>query len=568
MELVENFKLLLPICFVFVAYVSIATLGNIKSLNTIKSRTVGDGQHGNARFSTNREINKRFEKVIYNVSNWREGKNLPESQGIIVNSKSIGNKVTAYVDTEDVHCLMMGASGIGKTAYFLYPNIELNLASGVSMVITDTKGDICRNYGAIAKDKYNYNVNVIDLRNPTRSNANNLLYLVNVYIDKYKKDKKIGFKSKAEKYAKIIAKTVINDDGDTSKYGQNSYFYDSAEGLLTSMILLISEFAEKDKRHIVSVYKVIQELTDVREEVDRNKSNEFKALLEMLPEEHKARWFAGASINAPKQQMLAVVSTVLSKLNAFLDSELEQILCFENELSSEKFCAEKSIIFIIMPEEDVTKFFMVSLIIQQLYRELLLIADENNGKLKNKVIMYLDEFGTLPPIQSVEMMFSASRSRGISIVAIIQSFAQLEKHYGKEGCEIIIDNTQLTIFGGFAPKSKSAEELSSAMGTYTVLSGSVTRGKESSKSLQMIERPLMTSDEIKSIKKGSFIVLKTGFNPMKSKFKLFKKWGIVFEELFILEENVERVVKYTSKYELEQNIRTSYTNNNYSNLRI
>ena len=62
----------------------------------------------------------------------------------------------------------------------------------------------------------------------------------------------------------------------------------------------------------------------------------------------------------------------------------------------------------------------------------------------------------LPKIDSAEMMFSASRSRRLQIVPIIQSFAQLEKNYGKEGADVIIDNTQLTIFGGFAPNSTSA----------------------------------------------------------------------------------------------------------------
>ena len=70
-------------------------------------------------------------------------------------------------------------------------------------------------------------------------------------------------------------------------------------------------------------------------------------------------------------------------------------------------------------------------------------------------MMYLDEPGTIPKIEGAEMMFSASSSRRVSIVAIIQSFAQLQKNYGKEGT----DNTQLTIFGGFAPNSESAQVL-------------------------------------------------------------------------------------------------------------
>lgn len=219
-----------------------------------------------------------------------------------------------------------------------------------------------------------------------------------------------------------------------------------------------------------------------------------------------------------------MIITALSRLNSFLDSELEQILCFDTEIDAEEFCNQKSAIFLVMPEENPNTFFMISLIIQQLYREILSVADENDGKLKNRCMFFCDEFGTLPKIESAEMMFSASRSRRLQIVPIIQSFAQLEKNYGKEGSEIIIDNTQLTIFGGFAPNSSSADILSKALGNRTVMTGSVSRSKnDPSQSLQMIERPLMTPDELKSLPKGNFIVMKTGCYPMRVKLKLFFK---------------------------------------------
>ena len=76
-----------------------------------------------------------------------------------------------------------------------------------------------------------------------------------------------------------------------------------------------------------------------------------------------------------------------------------------------------------------------------------------------------------PPIQSAEMMYSASRSRRLSIVSIIQSYQQLEKNYGKEGAAIIQDNCQLTIAGGFAPSSETADIISKALGTRTVMTG-------------------------------------------------------------------------------------------------
>ena len=84
------------------------------------------------------------------------------------------------------------------------------------------------------------------------------------------------------------------------------------------------------------------------------------------------------------------------------------------------------------------------------------LADENGGKLKNRVMFYCDELGTLPTIESVELIFSASRSHRLSMIPIIQSFGQLEKNYGKEGSEIIEDNCQDTILGGFVPNSPNS----------------------------------------------------------------------------------------------------------------
>ena len=179
--------------------------------------------------------------------------------------------------------------------------------------------------------------------------------------------------------------------------------------------------------------------------------------------------------------------------------------------------------------------------------------------MKNRCVLFCDEFGTLPKIDSAEMMFSASRSRRLQIVPIIQSFAQLESNYGKEGADVIIDNTQLTIFGGFAPNSTSAEVLSKALGSRTVMSGSVSRSKnDPSQSLQMIERPLMTPDELKSLPKGTFVVMKTGFYPMKVKLKLFFKWGIKFEEKYEVKENGNREVHYANRSELFNNIIKTY----------
>ena len=587
------------------------------SLNNFKSKTVGDGQHGTARWATPKEIHTTYHVVPFRPRRWRKGEDLPTVQGIILGSmggrkrrakkgvisqaahkllerlrrptagkkekrkpkkkKSAISKiknvmedqrdVRALVDSDDIHCLMIGASGVGKTAFFLYPNLEYACACGMSYLALDTKGDLARNYGCIASKYYGYQVTVIDLRNPTCSDGFNFMTLVNYYMDRAKRDPNdLTAKAKAENYAKILAKTIVSPEG-SSQYGDNAFFYESAEGVLASVVMLLAEFIlpEKDgteKRHIVSAFKLVQDLL-AAPGGGRGK-NGFHVLMDMLPSVHKARWVANAALTAADQSMASVMSTVLSKLNAFLDSELEQVICRDNPIDAERFASSKCAIFVVIPEEDPTKNFIASLMIQNLSRELFSVADDNEGRLKNRVVIYADEFGTMPPFD-VLPLFSAGRSRRLTLVPIIQSLAQLEKNYGKEGAEIICDNCQDTIFGGFSPQSKTADALSAALGSRTVLSGSVSQGKESSQSLQMMERALMTPDELKSIPKGEFVVMKTGTHPMRTKLRLFLDWGITFDpDGYRMPEQAARKIAYVDQSELIRSIHRSCTKSPYN----
>ena len=593
------------------------------SLNNFKDKTVGNGQHGTARWATPKEIPATYHVTPFRPRRWRRGDELPTVQGIILGSmggrkhrakRSVISQGThrlleklrrpmakkekrtqkkqnpkrrmsavskakhfiedqqdtrALVDSDDIHCLMIGASGIGKTAYFLYPNLEYACACGMSFLALDSKGDLARNYGAVASKYYGYRVSVIDLRNPTRSDGYNLLTLINRYMDRAVADPEdLASRAKAEKYAKILSKTIINPSDDESIYGQNSYFYQAAEGVLTATVLLLAEYMPPEeggaeRRHIVSVFKQVQELLEPVGGGQRQKIG-FQVLMSLMPEAHKAKWFSSSALTAAEQSMGSVMSTVLSRLNAFLDSELEQVLCFDSVIDAECMAQEKCAIFLIVPEEDTTKHFMASLMVQMLGHELFYVAEKNEGKLPHRVIFFMDEFGTMPPFD-VLPLFSAGRSRGLTLVPIIQSLAQLEKNYGKEGAEIICDNCQDTIFGGFAPQSKTADTLSAALGNRTVLSGSVSQGKESSQSMQMIERALMTPDELKSLPKGEFVVMKTGTHPMRTRLRLFLDWGITFDPVgYHVSERAARKVVYVEKDELLRRIRRRYGKNPYN----
>ena len=135
----------------------ITLVTHLYNLNGIKAKTVGNGQHGTARWATKLEIRRTYRFVSFTPKKWRtqaaQGNqptgtdNKPLPQGIVVGCT--GN-TTALVDTGDVHVLMIGAAGVGKTAFWLYPCIEYACASGMSFLSTDTKGDVFRNYGGVA----------------------------------------------------------------------------------------------------------------------------------------------------------------------------------------------------------------------------------------------------------------------------------------------------------------------------------------------------------------------------------------------------------------------------------
>ena len=198
---------------------------------------------------------------------------------------------------------------------------------------------------------------MLDLRNPTRSDGNNLLHLINKYMDIYKADpKNLAAKAKAEKYAKILAKTLINTSGgDSAQYGQNAFFYDAAEGLLTSMFLLVAEYLPTEdadghpieERHIVSVFKLVQELLAPSRVKGKN---QFQLLLEKLPPDHKA-----TLVCRRRAQHLGAGHGVSDLHGTVPAKRLPRLVRWSRSCAStlpltrRMFCNEKSAIFIVLP---------------------------------------------------------------------------------------------------------------------------------------------------------------------------------------------------------------------------
>lgn len=552
---------------------------------------VKNGPLGDAKFASEKDLDKEYITVDFDPQKWRKDpKSRPTEPGYLLgnwhvggkvvnrygipkyidkNGNFTGGKVKARVFTDDQHALLVASSGAGKSAFFLYPSIEYALATGQSIIVTDTKGDNVDRYAPIA-EAYNYKVLNFHLGNPLRSCCWNMLAMTNKYNDLYKScsnkksEQAIQYKAKAEAFAKICADTIIKQ-GTNGDFGSNSFFYDSACGLLQAAILLVSEYAAPEERHIVSVYKLIQELSGtVVDEDTKQQKTRVQEILDKLPEDSKIRMFAGASAQSGGDAQASVVSTALSRLLTFLDSEVETMICGKSDIDAEDFANNKTILFITLSEAYPTRHCFVTLLVSELYRELLQVSSENGNHVPKpkgfngntpRITYFLDEFGTLGTLQGIEQIMSASRSRGIFLCLIIQGVSQLERNYGKESAKIIMDNCKLVYFTGISAISEDAERFSKLLGKYTVQTNSVsssTNGtsvtRNKSRSLQMTAVDLMSPEEIRhQIKQGDFIIMRTSQDPIRAHFDLYVDWGITLKDRKEFPARQAGDIKYTNR---------------------
>ena len=493
----------------------------------IKAERVGDGQHGSARWMNQQEEQKTYRKVDFGYE---------KEPGIMVDQ----HDATWLIDTSDQNMLLLAPPGGRKTKAFMIPSVYYNAqvnkntkGQGPSMVIMDAKGEMYRSCNPFLKE-CGYRTTCLNFRDIGRSDKYQLMYKINLAIDAYKatpnKGDKAYYYGMAERYAKVLASTIVDNIDSTSKSDASDYFNETAKGLMAGIILLVSEYAEEEERHIISVFNLILEMNGQDEPEDgkgRRVPEAQKTKLESLMDNIgnlRIRNYTGAATSADMRTSMNVFSSALSKLTKFIDAELEQLVCQHSaELSEHDFVEKPTAIFIICPDENTTRHFFASLFIRFFSNDLIDQAErEEKGKLKRDVIFFCDEFGNMPPIQDVDVLFSAIRSRGVRIIIALQSYSQLYKAYTREKAQIILDTCQMLMFTFTSPNSlDTAEKLSKMLGNQTVMSGSVSQGNTISTTTSMVGKPLIAPSEMPLIPPGQFIVEKAGCRPHKSNLRLF-----------------------------------------------
>ena len=215
------------------------------SLGEIKSKDTGDGQHGSARWATPAERRKDYQVVSQGEEY------LP---GIVVGREGKG----WLLDTSDKSLLLLAPPGGGKTTRSLAATIIYNALAnhnangeGASMIFTDLKGELIQLFGSLL-ERCGYSICYLNLRDPFHSYHFNLLNNVNQNMDRYSlaetEEERLACYGRAERYAKILAQSIVYSISADSTSDTSAYFNETAQGLLTGIILLVSQYAARQEQ--------------------------------------------------------------------------------------------------------------------------------------------------------------------------------------------------------------------------------------------------------------------------------------------------------------------------------
>ncbi len=519
--LLQFLFMLFIVLIVFVETTNIfeSKLGNV----TDKIKTpfiVGQGQHGTARWLKDNEYEKVFDKnILYEkeADHIGQGKSVEKINfkdgGLVVGYKKKKDSEEIYYIGDNTHSLTVGATRSGKTRTIVLQTIgNLGLA-GESMIISDPKGEIY-DYTSKFLEDIGYETIVIDFKNPQKSNRYNFLQPV---IDAVNKEDY----RKAEEYAWDITSSLVgNEDSRMERIWKDGEMSIIAGAI---MAVVYENKEHPEFQNLTNVYSFISEMC--RTEDGQMPINEY---INDLDENNPATRIFNIARIAPEKTRGSFFTSALTTLKLFT-SESIYGMTSDSDFSLKDTSEKKRAIYIILPDERVTYYSLASLFVNQQYTNLVEVADGRGGELKKRTNFVLDEFGNFTTIPAFANMLTVGGGRKIRFNIFLQSFAQLEQKYTREGAENILDNCQTWIYLKTA-NMETATKIMRKLGNYTTSSYSKSssynrhQAGSNSESMNLISRPLLTEDEILRIERPYVLVINAGNYPAITKIPDLSKW--------------------------------------------
>ena len=445
---------------------------------------------------------KKIDKKGDSYETWAKDKEVKKTRGVkkIIPSDEkyefggiplIVKQNELWVDDGESHSLIVGATGSGKTSCMVQPLVNILAKKGESMIITDPKGEIYRNNYEYLKAK-DYNIVVLNFREPQRGNAWNPLTLPHAFL-------KEGNSDKSNELLRDLALNILSEEKTDDPFWQNTasdFFTGLAQGLFQDV---------KDPRQI-NLNSIILMLTVGEKRL--GSSTYMKEYFGSKDEKNSAYINASGTVNAPNETQGGIISVFRQRVNIFAMAEnLSEMLSY-SDFDLKDIGRKKTAVFLVIQDEKKTYHALATIFIKQCYESLIDVAQGNpNGMLKVRTNFILDEFANLPALKDVTTMITAARSRQIRFNLIIQNFAQLNQVYGADEAETIKGNCANTIYL-LSSELKSLEEISKLAGDRKIK----TKDKEE-------VRPLISVAELQRLKFKDAILLKHRCSPFKTTLK-------------------------------------------------
>lgn len=390
---------------------------------------------------------------------------------------------TLYVDNSDSHIMIKGGTGSKKTRTSVINTIMSIIAASENGVFPDPKGELYRKTGGYAQ-KLGYNVKVLNLRNPKRSDCWNPLFLP--YM--------LSIRGKDEEAEEMINDLIESITAPIKVNTKDDYWADSVNSYLYALAMLLLDSVTSNVFNISTLMQVASKknrysLTELIKDCD-----EKQPFLDPLDE------FLGMSAEKTSDCLYHTVKQAFgpySKKTALLNILCENEIDFADLVDKDK----KTVIYIIYPDEKLTMSFLVNLFLTQCYLYLMYHLDENKlSKLENRVNFVCEEFGNLSKVDGFPKRISEARGYNIRYFLYVQSYGQIENTY-KEDAKTIKGNCDWIIYP--SKEIEFLKEVSEICGKVKDYNGNLV--------------PLLSVDRIQHLKKhrdgAEAVIIKSGQYP-------------------------------------------------------
>ena len=439
-------------------------------------------EHGSAEWGEAKTINKKYEQNPYS------------SNKILTQNVCIGYDSRKH--RRNMNTLIIGGSGAGKTRFYAKPNV---MQANTSLIILDPKGEIARDEGHLLEEK-GYVVKVLDLINMERSHCYNPFVYLQTDND--------------------VQRLVTNLFKATTPKGSSSQdpFWDTAASmLLLALVFYLWYEAPEDEQNFPMVMEMLR-AGEVREDDDGYISplDLLFNQLEMENKNHIAVKYYRDYRSGSAKTLKSIQVTLASRLEKFNLSSLSS-LTQTDELELENIGERKTALFAIIPDNDTSFNFLVSMLYTQLFQQLFYCADyKHGGRLPIHVHFLMDEFANVSLPDDFDKILSVMRSREVSVSIILQNLAQLKALFEKQWESIVGNCDEFLYLGG--NEQSTHKYVSELLGKETIDLN--TYGKSTghsgnySTNYQLNGRELLTPDEVRLLDNKYAILFIRGERPV------------------------------------------------------